>query len=298
MYFAAGWNGFSGPILARGPYCSEPWHRLWRGVMRAHTIVGVQHQHWTVVIKLRRHGHNLLSRNTVTWRPARGTRQHRIPVTSPKAFHEEPNHILSRGRPSMCIRLWHAPRISQICWRVRLRSIVLRPRRKPPWILSSFGLTIFATSWHTLFLGDCAKRCRGSYSFTPVSLFVCGDDQFTIKLFAVSIKLGFSSGIREHIDAQFYGSFHLCKVKTSRLKNFAQFCQVRCQSRQNKAPRWNFLFSWVAVEQRTLHHFYFLTAASVRPKSPKSHSLFSLLPLSTTTLFCMRAACAELLSSL
>jgi len=49
---------------------------------------------------------------------------------------------------------------------------------KPHWILSSFGLIIFATSWHTLFLGDCAKRCRGSYSFTHVSLFVYRDGQF------------------------------------------------------------------------------------------------------------------------
>jgi len=29
-----------------------------------------------------------------------------------KAFHEEPDLILSRGRQNMCIRLWHAPRIS------------------------------------------------------------------------------------------------------------------------------------------------------------------------------------------
>jgi len=35
---------------------------------------------------------------------------------------------------------------------------------------------------------------------------------------------------------------------------------------KGKAPCWNFLFSKVAVKQRTLHHFYFLTAASVRPK--------------------------------
>jgi len=42
--------------------------------------------------------------------------------------------------------------------------------------------------------------------------------QFTLKLFAISWKLGFTSGIRELIDAQFYGNFHLCKVRRSRLK--------------------------------------------------------------------------------
>jgi len=34
-------------------------------VATAQTIAGVQHQSWTVVIYLRRHGHNFLSRNTV-----------------------------------------------------------------------------------------------------------------------------------------------------------------------------------------------------------------------------------------
>ena len=34
---------------ARGPQCGEPWYRLWRGVATARTIVGVQHQLWTVV---------------------------------------------------------------------------------------------------------------------------------------------------------------------------------------------------------------------------------------------------------
>jgi len=56
-------------------------------------------------------------------------------------------------------------------------------------------------------------------SFMPVPRFVYGNDQFTIKLFAVSIKLRFSSGVRELIDALFYGSFHLRQVKTSHLKN-------------------------------------------------------------------------------
>ena len=53
--------------------------------------------------------------------------------------------------------------------------------------------------------------------------------KFTIKLFTIRFKLGFNSGIIELVDAQFYGCFHLCKVKTSRLKQFAQFFQVRYQ---------------------------------------------------------------------
>jgi len=28
-----------------GRECGEPWHRLWRGVVTAQTIIEVQHQH-------------------------------------------------------------------------------------------------------------------------------------------------------------------------------------------------------------------------------------------------------------
>jgi len=111
---------------------------------------------------------------------------------------------------------------------VEICSVVLQPLPNPHWASSSFGSIILAASWHTLFLGGFAKRCRGrSFIHSCLPFFAYGDDLFTIKLFAIVIKLGFSSGIRELTDAQFYGSFHLCKVKTSRLKNFTQFCQVR-----------------------------------------------------------------------
>ena len=64
--------------------------------------------------------------------------------------------------------------------------------------------------------------------------------KFTIKLFAFRFDLGFSSGIRELTDAQFYGIFNLCKVKTSRLKNLAQFFKVRCQCWQKESSLFNF----------------------------------------------------------
>jgi len=90
-------------------------------------------------------------------------------------------------------------------------------------------------------------------SFTPVSIFVYGDDQFanfsvtfqnampldtqppgllscpnSLSNFSQLVLSSDLAAASELIDAQFYGSFHLCNVKTSRLKNFAQFCQVRC----------------------------------------------------------------------
>jgi len=74
MCFAAGWNGLEGRIWPAGRSVENP-DVLWRGVVTAHTTVRVQHQRWTVMSKLRRHGHNLLNRNTVIWQPAIGTRQ-------------------------------------------------------------------------------------------------------------------------------------------------------------------------------------------------------------------------------
>jgi len=34
---------------------------------------------------------------------------------------------------------------------------------KPDWVSSNFGSIIFAASWHRLFLGGLAKRCRDSW---------------------------------------------------------------------------------------------------------------------------------------
>jgi len=91
------------PKLTSSPCAWNPRYatRLRKGVVTGHTIVGVQDQRWTAVLELRRHWHNLLSRNTVTLRPARGTHQRRTPTTSPKALHEEPGCMPSRDRQNM-----------------------------------------------------------------------------------------------------------------------------------------------------------------------------------------------------
>jgi len=161
-----------------GPLFGEPLYRLWRRVVTAHTIVGVQYQRWTVVI-------NSVNTDTIFWAgiqsldcQQRDTHQHRTPTTPSKAFHKETGRTLSRGRQNMCfVCLWHAPRISQICWRVEICSAVLRPWQKPHWVLSSFGSIIFL-SWHAHVLGDLAKTCRGSW-FIHSCLPICvWDDQF------------------------------------------------------------------------------------------------------------------------
>jgi len=40
-------------------------------------------------------------------------RQHRTTARLHKPFQEEPGHMLSRVRQSMCRNLWHTPKISQ-----------------------------------------------------------------------------------------------------------------------------------------------------------------------------------------
>jgi len=119
---------------------------------------------------------------------------------------------------------------------------VLQPRRKPPWVSSSFGSIISAdlgikSSWETK-----QKDAVVVGSFNPVSLSVHEDDQFAnlsvpfqnampldthvsakpsgvlsspnslSNISQLCLKLGVSSGITELIDAQFCGSFHLYRV--------------------------------------------------------------------------------------
>jgi len=74
--------------LAREPLCKEPWYRLKSGDSTRHfrnltpKLNGCDN--------LRRHEHNFLSRNTVTWRPARGTSQHRTLLTPTELFARNP----------------------------------------------------------------------------------------------------------------------------------------------------------------------------------------------------------------
>jgi len=159
------------------PRYATAWYRLWKEVVGGHTIVGVQDQLCTAVIELRRHWHNLLSRNTVTWRPARGTHQPRTPTTPPKAFHEKPGCMASRDRQNMLFSEYFQD-FSKFCLRVQIWSVVLRQLQKPYWVSSSFGSVIFVASWHTLLLGVLAKRCRGSWFIHSCLLFVHGDNQF------------------------------------------------------------------------------------------------------------------------
>ena len=108
---------------------------LWSFLTDFHKNVNVRTN--MVVIPLRRYGHNLLSRNAVTGRPAGCTHQHCTSATPPKAFLKEPSHVLSWGRQNMCMRLWQD--LSKICWRVEICSVIPQARRKTDWVSSSFA---------------------------------------------------------------------------------------------------------------------------------------------------------------
>jgi len=121
--------------------------RLWRGVRTTHTLVG-----W-----LRRHGYKLLRRNTLTWWPVTGGRQHRSPATLlSKAFPEQPGGMLLRGRQNI---FWTSSAYSQdfskISCRVKAWSVVLRPGRKILWVSFSFDSIIsrhhFSGNLHIFF---------------------------------------------------------------------------------------------------------------------------------------------------
>ena len=89
-----------GPDAACGPKFGHPWCRLWKKAVTANTLVGVQHQPWTIVIQFPRHGHKLLSRNTVTAsnsRPStpysRNTYQSFSRETRPYALSRSTKHV-------------------------------------------------------------------------------------------------------------------------------------------------------------------------------------------------------------
>jgi len=90
----------------------------------------------------RRHGYKLLSRNTATWRPVIGGRQHRNLAALPKTFSR--NLVLcffyvDKTSGDMFCMLTRFPKN---CWRVKICSVALCPGRKPLWVLSSFGSII------------------------------------------------------------------------------------------------------------------------------------------------------------
>jgi len=67
---------------------------------------------------------------------------------TPKAFHKEPGHILSRGRQNMCIRLWQTSRIYRKFageWKLVLQCYRRDENRTgcPPALLQLFRLIFF-----------------------------------------------------------------------------------------------------------------------------------------------------------
>ena len=157
--FGGTWSFVWGAKPPRGDRteCREPWYRIWRGVVTAHTIVGVQHQRWTVVIALRRQRQSSEQEHSYL------TASKRHPSTpysynTPKGVYEESGHIYTFPRSTKHVyrSLACSQHFLKFCWRVEICSVVLRPQRKPHWVSSSFGSIIFAASWHPLFLGDLA----------------------------------------------------------------------------------------------------------------------------------------------
>ena len=160
----------------------------------------------------------------------------------------------------MCIRLWHVPKISRKFvgeWNFVLLCYGHVENRTGyhPALVQLFRGIFLQGTWRTLSMEAKERDAPVVGAFAPVPLLCIGmissptfrcpcktpcplthtshqnHPTFQVPIirypFPISLKLGFSSGIRKLSGAQFYGSFHLCYVKASRLKNFAQFCQTR-----------------------------------------------------------------------
>ena len=165
MCFAAGWNGFAGRILPASRSVKNPDRLLKRSGDSTHhcrsptpTLNGCDlspstetqpsELEYTYLTASKRHPSTPYSHHNTPQSFSRGTQ----PYTY---FTRSTNHVYKSFA--------YSQDFSNICWRVEICSVMLRPRRKPHWVSSSFGSIIFAASWGTLFLGGLAKRCRGSW---------------------------------------------------------------------------------------------------------------------------------------
>jgi len=163
--------------LAREPLCKEPWYRLKSGDSTHHcpsptpklngcdlppsTWTQFSEQEYSYLTVSKRHQSTPYSRNT-----------HRT-------FRDEPGNIVSRGRQNMSIPIWHAPRISRKFAGVEICSVVLRQQNGSRTGYHPALVQLF--SWHHGMHSSWETKQRDSAvvgSFTPVSLFVYGDDQF------------------------------------------------------------------------------------------------------------------------
>ena len=217
--------------------------------------------------------------------------------------------MLSRGRQNMCTVcvLACSQDFSKICWKVEICSVVLRPRRKSRWVSSCCGWIICTASWHTLFLGAKQGDAPVVGSFTPVSSLpfcmrgwsICQsfgalrklDIHELAKLSSVRVcqtsrsssnslsnfwQVALSSDLAASSESLLMHSSTealICaKLKHPAWKTSLSSVKWGGNVDKRKAPCWIFLFSDAAVKQPTMHYFYFLKVASVRPKWSNSHS--------------------------
>jgi len=151
MCFGGGWNSFAGRIWPTGcnvenpeadygdstHHCRSPTPALNSCDLTPSMRTKSSEQEYSYLTASKRHPSTLHSRNTPQ-SFSRGIRSYTFPRST--------KHVYTS---LACSRDF-----SKICWRVEICSKVLRPRRKPHWVSSSFGSIIFAACWHTLFLGD------------------------------------------------------------------------------------------------------------------------------------------------
>jgi len=109
-----------------------------------------------------------MSRNTVTWRPARGTRQYRTPATSPMLFTRNPAiYFPEVGKICVCV-FGRLPGFIEIL--LESANLFCNAAGATKTALGAlqlcfnfFALSFFKQIWHTLLLGGWEKRYPGSW---------------------------------------------------------------------------------------------------------------------------------------
>jgi len=125
-----------------------------------------------------RHGHKLLSRNTMNRQPVTGGRQHRTPATLTTAFHEEPGRILFEVDKTCVDDFGTLPRFIVNLLENECFVCVATARMK-----TALGILLFQGTWHKLFHWSYVGNALVASAFPPVSPLVYGYDHHSLPNF-------------------------------------------------------------------------------------------------------------------
>ena len=227
MHFAAGRNAFVGRIWPAG--CSletpdieyEEWWEYTPLSESSSTVNGCNLTPSTCT--------PIVNGNTVTWRPVTdGLQHHRLLLQhSPKLFTTQSCTFL-RSTKHVYTSLACSQNFSKICWSGILFCCAAATTKAALGIFQLWFNYFAASCRSSWCIHSCLSNCVSGWSVWPFGALakrhatwhilyesikpsgVLNSHNSHSNLSRSSLSSNFSSGIRQLIDAQFYGSFHLC----------------------------------------------------------------------------------------